>query len=160
MKRLIPSLLIALLTIVTPVIAQQAGTNVNVLPVAPRLPIDVGSPTTRTGNSRATATCSGRWSRPSPPPPSTPTTCWRSSTTTGRSTCRPATSVSVRERSPRLALKLAQILLPAEIGSYLPKGELVPPMNAAEAWIGGSRSYDGGYTWSGFFLPGARRFRE
>jgi hypothetical protein len=30
-----------------------------------------------------------------------------------------------------------------------------PPMAAAEAWVGGSRSYDGGLTWSGFFMPGA-----
>ena len=29
-----------------------------------------------------------------------------------------------------------------------------PPMAAAEAWVGGSRSYDGGLTWSGFFMPG------
>jgi hypothetical protein len=26
---------------------------------------------------------------------------------------------------------------------------------ASEAWIGGSRSYDNGLTWSGMFLPGA-----
>ena len=30
-----------------------------------------------------------------------------------------------------------------------------PPIAAAEAWVGGSRSYDGGLTWSGFFMPGA-----
>jgi len=30
-----------------------------------------------------------------------------------------------------------------------------PPIAAAEAWIGMSRSYDGGLTWSGGFLPGA-----
>jgi hypothetical protein len=30
-----------------------------------------------------------------------------------------------------------------------------PPMAASEAWVGGSRSYDGGLTWSGFFMPGA-----
>ena len=39
MKRLILTALLALLTIVTPVLAQQAGTNVNVLPVV--LPIDL-----------------------------------------------------------------------------------------------------------------------
>jgi len=31
----------------------------------------------------------------------------------------------------------------------------LPPIAAAEAWIGMSRSYDGGLTWSGAFLPGA-----
>lgn len=36
------------------------------------------------------------------------------------------------------------------------KGPGIPPMAAAaEAWIGGSRSYDGGLTWSGMFVPGA-----
>ena len=30
----------------------------------------------------------------------------------------------------------------------------VPPIAAAEAWVGMSRSYDGGLTWSGGFLPG------
>jgi hypothetical protein len=30
-----------------------------------------------------------------------------------------------------------------------------PPIAAAEAWVGMSRSYDGGITWSGGFLPGA-----
>ena len=36
----------------------------------------------------------------------------------------------------------------------LPHMEL-PPIAASEAWIGMSRSYDGGLTWSGGFLPGA-----
>ena len=38
-----------------------------------------------------------------------------------------------------------------------PKGKTELPALAAaqgEAWIGGSRSYDGGQTWSGMFLPG------
>jgi hypothetical protein len=30
----------------------------------------------------------------------------------------------------------------------------VPPIAAAEAWVGMSRSYDGGLTWSGGFIPG------
>ncbi|HSO23541.1 MAG TPA: sialidase family protein, partial [Chondromyces sp.] len=29
------------------------------------------------------------------------------------------------------------------------------PVAAAEAWVGGSRSYDGGLTWAGLFMPGA-----
>ena len=34
--------------------------------------------------------------------------------------------------------------------------DLAPsPIAAAEAWVGGSRSYDGGLTWSGLFMPGA-----
>ncbi|MEE4272309.1 MAG: sialidase family protein, partial [Thermoanaerobaculales bacterium] len=36
----------------------------------------------------------------------------------------------------------------------LPAFEM-PPIAAAEAWVGMSRSYDGGLTWSGGFLPGA-----
>ncbi|MGB2714674.1 MAG: Ig-like domain-containing protein [Vicinamibacterales bacterium] len=37
-----------------------------------------------------------------------------------------------------------------------PNGIGIPAAaTAAEAWIGGSRSYDGGITWSGLFVPGA-----
>ena len=37
-----------------------------------------------------------------------------------------------------------------------PKGPAIPAAaTASEAWVGGSRSYDGGITWSGFFVPGA-----
>lgn len=37
-----------------------------------------------------------------------------------------------------------------------PNGPGIPAAAAAaEAWIGGSRSYDGGITWSGLFVPGA-----
>jgi hypothetical protein len=37
-----------------------------------------------------------------------------------------------------------------------PAGPGIPAAAAAsEAWIGGSRSYDGGITWSGLFVPGA-----
>ena len=40
--------------------------------------------------------------------------------------------------------------------SWLPLPEFrLPPIAAAEAWVGMSRSYDGGLTWSGAFLPGA-----
>ncbi len=42
-------------------------------------------------------------------------------------------------------------LLPG-LGVSLPPA---PPMAAAEAWVGGSRSYDGGLTWAGMFMPGA-----
>ena len=39
--------------------------------------------------------------------------------------------------------------------SWLPLPELhLQPRAAAEAWVGMSRSYDGGLTWSGAFLPG------
>jgi hypothetical protein len=54
-----------------------------------------------------------------------------------------------------VALKAAKLLLPPSLSSTIPRLELIPPISGAEAWIGGSRSYDGGYTWSGFFLPGA-----
>ena len=43
-------------------------------------------------------------------------------------------------------------------GSLLPMPKLprleLAPRAAAEAWVGMSRSYDGGLTWSGAFLPG------
>jgi hypothetical protein len=41
-------------------------------------------------------------------------------------------------------------------GSWLPLPSIQQaPIAAAEAWVGMSRSYDGGLTWSGAFLPGA-----
>jgi hypothetical protein len=52
-------------------------------------------------------------------------------------------------------LKIARLLLPPTVVSGLPTLQLMAPTNAAEAFIGGARSYDGGFTWSGFFLPGA-----
>ncbi len=36
-----------------------------------------------------------------------------------------------------------------------PDSEIPSQVAAAEAWVGGGRSYDGGNTWSGFFVPGA-----
>jgi hypothetical protein len=54
-----------------------------------------------------------------------------------------------------LAMKAAHLAFAGLIS--LPEVPLVeaPPIAAAEAWVGGSRSYDGGLTWSGFFMPGA-----
>jgi len=55
------------------------------------------------------------------------------------------------------ALTLARLLLPPPATSILPHIPFfeMPPTAATEAWIGGSRSYDGGLTWSGFYVPGA-----
>ncbi len=53
------------------------------------------------------------------------------------------------------ALKIVSLFMPPALGSNLPRLQLVPPMNAAEAWIGGARSTNGGYSWSGFYVPGA-----
>ncbi|MGD8440359.1 MAG: sialidase family protein, partial [Holophagae bacterium] len=44
-------------------------------------------------------------------------------------------------------------LLAGLLEDVLPR--LEPPTAASEAWVGMSRSYDGGLTWSGGFLPGA-----
>ena len=155
MNRFVPSLLITLLTVVTPVLAQQAGDNVNVLPVVPKFDVN-GNPVAdwfKYGD--------GYLQRQVEP-------------TIAASTLNPDhvlaffndyRAVDVVEGDVGIgegefataALKLARILLPPTISSSLPEigMELVPPINAAEAWIGGSRSYDGGITWSGFFLPGA-----
>jgi hypothetical protein len=55
------------------------------------------------------------------------------------------------------ALTLARRFLPTSVTSTLPHIPYfeIPPRAATEAWIGGSRSYDGGLTWSGFYVPGA-----
>ncbi len=54
------------------------------------------------------------------------------------------------------AMRFARLVVPPPLDFALPQidiGKLLPRA-AAEAWIGGSRSYDGGLTWSGFFVPG------
>ncbi len=54
-----------------------------------------------------------------------------------------------------LAMKATNMMLAGLIP--LPEVPLfeVPPVAAAEAWVGGSASHDGGLTWSGFMMPGA-----
>ena len=54
-----------------------------------------------------------------------------------------------------LALNVAEFMLAGLIP--LPEIPFIesPPIAAAEAWVGMSRSYDGGLTWAGGFLPGA-----
>jgi hypothetical protein len=54
-----------------------------------------------------------------------------------------------------LAMKTSNLMLAGLIP--LPQIPLFeePPIAAAEAWVGGSASHDGGLTWSGFFMPGA-----
>ena len=56
-----------------------------------------------------------------------------------------------------LAWRYVQKFFARLVGKPSPKGkgELPALAAAAEAWVGGSRSYDGGQTWSGMFLPGA-----
>ncbi len=149
MKRLILTVALGMFTVATPVLAQQAGANVNVLPVVPP---SSGEPDWHLKGD-------GYLQRQVEP-------------SIAASTLNPdhllacfndyrAVDVSVGDTGlgegeiTNAALKLARILLPPEIGSALPRGELVVPLSAAEAWIGCSRSYDGGYTWSGFYLPGA-----
>jgi len=53
-----------------------------------------------------------------------------------------------------LLINTARVLYATATWLPLPK-IVVPPTAAAEAWVGMSRSYDGGITWSGAFLPGA-----
>ncbi|HSN54613.1 MAG TPA: sialidase family protein, partial [Candidatus Sulfomarinibacteraceae bacterium] len=48
----------------------------------------------------------------------------------------------------------ARTVLMASLWLDLPRIHVMPTA-AAEAWVGMSRSYDGGLTWSGAFLPGA-----
>ncbi|MEX1309413.1 MAG: sialidase family protein, partial [Candidatus Sulfomarinibacteraceae bacterium] len=54
-------------------------------------------------------------------------------------------------------LKLTRTLMLASATLSMPSIPYMrtPPIAAAEAWVGMSRSYDGGLTWSGGFLPGA-----
>jgi hypothetical protein len=55
-----------------------------------------------------------------------------------------------------MALAAAKTLMALVGGPMLPTVDLPVSMFAsAEAWIGGGLSKDGGFTWSGFFLPGA-----
>ncbi len=54
-----------------------------------------------------------------------------------------------------IALRLhpATEMLAQLLDQVMPR--LMPPVAAAEAWVGMSRSYDGGLTWTGGMLPGA-----
>ena len=65
-----------------------------------------------------------------------------------------ANDVGLGETETMVALvNIAREIMMA--ASWLPLPELhLQPRAAAEAWVGMSRSYDGGLTWSGAFLPG------
>ena len=160
MKRLILTALMALLTIVAPVIAQQAGTNVNVLPVV--LPLDLNH--------------DGR--------PDDPDWYLKGDGYLQRQ-LEPTIAVSTRNPDhlvaffndyravdigddtglgegdmEALTLKAARLYLTMVPWLDLPKVNL-PSFEreieaASEAWVGMSRSYDGGLTWSGAFLPGGQ----
>jgi hypothetical protein len=147
--------MVVLLTFATPTSAQQAGTNVNVLPVVP--PVFDGDGNLLNPNWYLVG--DGYLQRqvepeiiPSSLNPDHLLACFNDYRAVDVATG----DVGLGEGEiTTFATKIARILMPPEIGNNLPKGELVPPINAAEAWIGCSRSYDGGYTWSGFYLPGA-----
>jgi VCBS repeat-containing protein len=65
-----------------------------------------------------------------------------------------ADDVGLGETETMVALvTTARTIMMAASWISLPEIHL-PPMAAAEAWVGMSRSYDGGLTWSGAFLPG------
>jgi len=142
MKRLVLTSFAIVFFLATPAIAQQAGDNVNVLPVV--LPVDVVPPFDEPDDPNWWKLGDGYLQRQVEP-------------TIAASTLNPDhllaffndyRAVDVVEGDVGLgegvfvsaALKLAKILLPPPISSALPKMELVVPINAAEAWIGGSRS--------------------
>jgi hypothetical protein len=54
-----------------------------------------------------------------------------------------------------LALKVTEFMLAGLIPKHGVPVIAASPTAAAEAWVGMSRSYDGGLTWAGGFLPGA-----
>jgi hypothetical protein len=53
------------------------------------------------------------------------------------------------------ALDLTEVMMAGLIPNLDIPAIEPPPVAAAEAWVGMSRSYDGGLTWAGGFLPGA-----
>jgi hypothetical protein len=63
--------------------------------------------------------------------------------------------IGIGESVARRFWRAAQAVLARAIGKAVPREREMPEeAAAAEAWIGMSRSYDGGLTWSGSFLPG------
>jgi hypothetical protein len=141
--------------------AQQAGTNVNVLPIV--LPVDEKEPIGVVDNPDWFKLGDGYLQRQVEP-------------TIGASTLNPNhllaffndyRAVDVEDdiglgesQAAVLALKLASLSFAPILGQTLPDISLpiensIAALGIREAWIGGSRSYDGGITWSGFFLPGA-----
>jgi hypothetical protein len=149
MRRLILGSALLILGLAVPATAQQAGENINVLPVV--LP-DGGDTWYLEGD--------GYLQRQVEP-------------TIAASTRNPDhllaffndyRAVDVAEGDVGLGEETQTVTLAAKVFDLLLAGLLpklglpeieAPPMAAAEAWVGGSRSYDGGLTWSGFFMPGA-----
>ena len=146
MKRLILTALLALLTIVTPVQAQQAGTNVNVLPLFP----DTSDPDYYLKGD-------GYLQRQVEP-------------TIAASTRNPDHLLSFfndyravdipddtglgEAEQIAMMLEAADLMMAAVPWIDIPRIRL-QPVAATEAWVGMSRSYDGGLTWSGGYLPGS-----
>jgi len=65
-----------------------------------------------------------------------------------------ADDIGLGETETMVALvNIAREIMMAASWISLPEIHL-PPIAAAEAWVGMSRSYDGGLTWSGAFVPG------
>ncbi len=60
-----------------------------------------------------------------------------------------------RAQLAAIALKTVEFMLAGLVPRHGVPVIAPSPVAAAEAWVGMSRSYDGGLTWSGGFLPGA-----
>jgi len=148
MKRLILTILGIALVLNTPLSAQQAGENINVLPVVPQ------------NVSNWEIKGDGYLQRQVEP-------------TIAASTLNPEhllaffndyRAVDVPDdlyvgeeqfQVALMALNFAEFMLAGIIPEHGIAVPEMPPIAAAEAWVGMSRSYDGGLTWAGGFLPGA-----
>ena len=145
MKRLILSLIVVVFLFSTPGFAQQAGNNINVLPLFP----DTTDPDYYLKGD-------GYLQRQVEP-------------TIAASTRNPdhllaffndyravdiPDDVGLGEGEQiALLMDTANLMMATVNWMNFPKISL-PPIAAAEAWVGMSRSYDGGLTWSGGYLPG------
>jgi hypothetical protein len=140
-------LALAALTLLTvPVSAQQVGENINVLPLVP--------------NSIPDYQLKGDWYLQRQ---LEPTICASTRNPNNliaffndyRAVDEPDDPFLGETYMLAMALKAMSTMMAAAFGPVIPTIDPPPPVAVAEAWVGMSRSYDGGLTWSGGWLPGA-----
>jgi hypothetical protein len=148
MKRTLCLLALAALTFsAVPVSAQQVGENINVLPIFP----DPNDPEFFLKGD-------GYLQRQLEP-----TICASTRNPNNliaffndyRAVDEPGGSIPNQNYAVAMAMTIMRTLMAAVLGPVFPTMPPPLPVAAAEAWVGMSRSYDGGLTWSGGFLPGA-----
>ncbi len=148
MKRLILITVGIALVLSTPLSAQQAGENINVLPVVPQSVPDWEIKGDGYLQRQVEPTIAASTRNPDH---------LLAFFNDYRAVDVPDDSYVGEEQFQvaSLALNVAEFMMAGIIPEHGIAVPQLPPIAAAEAWVGMSRSYDGGLTWAGGFLPGA-----